>query len=167
MKRMLRRMREFLSWRIVRIACWAVFLSSALAIVASCFIHVSVYACPRAGSTAWSMKIWFGSMLIEHHKRTMPMQQVHVKASWPWSPSNQMSGLIPRWLGIPRVTQTPWSDVIDVPLLSTLCFGAALILLRRTLEPPKGACRHCHYSLLGLSGPVCPECGSPINNPPA
>ena len=40
--------------------------------------------------------------------------------------------------------------------------AAALLCARRPQHTPEGTCVHCGYDLAGLSGGVCPECGSPM-----
>ena len=66
-----------------------------------------------------------------------------------WSPDN-VGRLRPVWYWL-----TGWSTLAAVAVWS-------VFLARRRKSTPEPACGHCGYFVTGLSGTVCPECGSDL-----
>lgn len=77
----------------------------------------------------------------------------------------------PRFVPAPDVSGDLVRNLLDLlasPATLLALLGAAVMLAawaRRQLERDGGgdACLRCHYSLLGLPEPCCPECGLPFD----
>lgn len=52
--------------------------------------------------------------------------------------------------------------LLAAPILFLLAIPLAWTILRRIRPNDELRCRHCGYSLIGLSQPRCPECGLPF-----
>ncbi len=70
------------------------------------------------------------------------------------------------WRPYGRMDANGWALNLPFWLIGLPFVGTAYLGWRRTI-PDFPKCRRCKYSIDGLQASICPECGSPINNPPA
>lgn len=71
-----------------------------------------------------------------------------------------------QWRPSGRMDANGWALYLPFWLLALPLVGAAYLGSKRTV-PDLPKCRSCEYSIDGLRASICPECGAPVNNPPA
>lgn len=76
-------------------------------------------------------------------------------------------GAFAAWIGGTAISQAPsGSPLVSLLLTAYVYLGsAALVCVAVPRSKPEGVCLKCGYSRDGLTGAVCPECGTRIDQP--
>lgn len=133
---------------------------------------------------AWSL-LW----VLTYRRRVLPLATSHaerflavcsaMRAAWPWSLATAVTAAALAWyVGFARdgpsepLEQGLWPRPVQCACMvvgwSLVSLAACAALLPRSLAKVVGPaiasrelCRRCGYSLIGLDGRNCPECGGP------
>jgi len=84
-----------------------------------------------------------------------------------WNP-DLISPHLRRFVWYPSLQNSPTWTQVEFPVWWLGVFFVGLAVWSATRRPPDPLiCGQCGYTIAGLTGATCPECGEPLNNVPA
>jgi len=128
-----------------------------------------------------AMRVWFspkwttamvvsrGSVLVSMNKTVnMPLVKPSKRISLVTRSPEYEDGLFGFVEWRPRFQSRPtgWALIVPFWVMAVPFVGMVWWGFKRTV-PAKTGCAKCGYNIERLAASNCPECGSPINNPPA
>ena len=82
--------------------------------------------------------------------------QAHWRPPWQWRPRANL------WSSHLSIELPLWIPILAASLASTFLWWSAFVPRRRARA---GLCPNCAYTMVGLTTPICPECGSTVPTP--